>query len=199
MKSKGSRCQNHCDDVQGVVEHEPAERTERELEPVNRNGRYERKPYPALGQRRTCEPFRKTFNQIHFDCQRKKKKPVPLDALFVRVNKIHERLDIIPVCETRLFLSHLEPCLPLGVILLRSAEHTLLVRGFHRFGLVNIPKNPVADLSISNRLSNDLNELFNAHAGRFQPQTVKSFAEVPLVIGMKFARKLKADFVNKTR
>ena len=68
-----------------------------------------------------------------------------------------------------------------------------------RIGFLAVLEHPIADLAIGDRFFNYLDELLFGYAGGFEPEAIKAFAKVGLVIRVKFACQVKPDFINQAR
>src|SRR5689334_15716213 len=93
----------------------------------------------------------------------------PLDSLFVGVNEIDERLDVVSVCQAGLFFAHLETGDAFRIVLLWSAEHPISMGGLNRFRLIGMHPDPIANLTISNGFGDYVHELFAIYACGFEP------------------------------
>src|SRR5882724_10916100 len=91
-----------------------------------------------------------------------------LKALLIRIDEVHESLDVFAMRQTRGLLAHLEPRLHLGVILFRIVEHALSVRRFHRVRTFHVLQNPITNFAVGYCVANHVDKLFCLESRSFQ-------------------------------
>src|SRR2546421_5008050 len=121
------------------------------------------------------------------------------NPLLVGVDEIDEAFDVVALRQSRLFFAHPESGLHFGVAGPRIIKHELGVSAFVRVALLYVLQDPVRNLTVRDRAADDFDEPLVREAGGLQPPFIKSFAEVRLIIGMKFAGEMKTDFINIPR
>lgn len=122
-----------------------------------------------------------------------------LKTLFVGVVEIHECAHIIAVAEIEFLLALLEPLLRRGVISGWAIQRGLGMRAFFRSGFFYMGADPIANLSVNERIFYYFNHLLVSHPGSLEPHRVKTFPEIRVVIRMQFAGQMQADFIHVTR
>jgi len=121
------------------------------------------------------------------------------NPLLVAVEHVHEALDVVAVAEAGLLFAEFQAGDGAGIVRERAAQDIRPVGGFLGGGALDVLPHPVADLAVGQGFFHDGDELFMRHAGGLEPEAVKGFAEVFLVIGMQLAGEVQADLVHIAR
>ena len=122
-----------------------------------------------------------------------------LNAFLIRVDEVDKGLDVVPVSQSCVLFAHFKPRDPFRIVLLWRGKHSVPVGGFHSLWLLAMQAEPITHLTIRNRLTDHFHEFLGIHPRSFEPQTVETFAEIRLVIRMKFTGQMQPEFVHKSR
>src|SRR4051794_23759381 len=98
---------------------------------------------------------------------------------------------------TGLLLTQLEPFLHLRIIFFGIIEHPVAMCLFYVIALFYILTDPVAHLAVCGGVFDQIYELFEIYAGKFEPNTVETLPEVGLINRVQFAGEMQSDFVDE--
>ena len=119
-----------------------------------------------------------------------------LNPLFIRVEHVHETFYIVALADAGLLFAHLQASHRAGIGCQWPAQNIVPVGVFFRLGFFDVLPHPITDLAIRDGLFHDLHKLFMRHAGGLEPESVKRFSQIFLIIHMQFAGEVQADFIN---